>query len=64
MAWQVCTVSHAPAVLLVRRKLVHLLQTESEQNSLALSTGHLTLGFSASCGNAILDVFVQNNTEK
>lgn len=56
MAWQACSISHAPAVLLVRRELVHLLQAESESSSLALSAGRLTLGLSASSGNAILDV--------
>lgn len=64
MVWQACIISHAPAVLLVRRKLVHLPQKENKSSSLALSTGHLALGLSASSGNAILDEFVQSNTDK
>lgn len=63
MAWQACSISHAPAVLLVWRELVHLLQTERESSSLALSTGNLTLGLPASSGNAILDVWAEHYWE-
>lgn len=55
MAQQACNISHAPAVLLVRRELVHLLQTQSKSLGLvywAFDPG--TLCFQGKCRTGCL----------